>query len=168
MRCWIVRRKLGALAAGELNARKTGALRAHLRSCPACAEEFASMGSALDSLRRVGSEVKWGGAASAECWSRMKDRLNRGEQRLLRRPIPVAAAVALAGVLLVAAGVWLVLAVDRGPSSELSVAGRTPAPTGTPSAAESSDDLLADDYLPVVQEYDFDVIMASDVGWGRF
>ncbi len=170
LRCWIARRKLGALAAGELHGRKAEMVRAHLEVCPACAEEFASMDSALNALRHVGSEVKWGDAASAECWSAIRERLNRGKRRTVRRRIPVATpAVALVGVLLVAAGLWVGLVGTQKPNPENSPAERAMVPTETPAPEDIRYEFVAEDYLPVVQEYDFEVVRASDNGgWGRF
>ncbi len=162
VRCWLVRRALDSLAAGEARGRRAESLRRHLRLCDACAEEFRKAAGALDALRSAGEDVTWGEAAAGQSWRAIRARLSAVPQRRVSlRPLPVAAAAV--GTLLIAAGAWMAIV----PGGELE--------RGTP---DDMADVFPADYsavsreqvrVPVMQEYSLDALPVSyEVEWGRF
>ena len=161
-RCWMAKRRLDSLAAGELPGRRAVWVRKHLKVCSACSEEFERISSALDALRRVGEEVRWGEAASRECWRGMRARLgSTQERRVVLRHLPLA--VAAVGTILIAVGVWIAVVPEN--SLEGNVAGNIV----NASSVETLAAAQIRERIPVMQEYSFEVMPVSyESGWGRF
>ena len=161
-RCWMAKRRLDSLAAGELPGRRAESVRKHLKACRACTEEFERISSALDALRRVGEEVRWGEAAGRQCWRGIRARLRSAQgRRLVFRPLPLA--VAAVGTILIAVGVWIAVIPENGPE------GNVAENVVTPSATETLAVVQVRERIPVMQEYSFEVMPVSyESGWGRF
>jgi len=161
-RCWMAKRRLESLAAGELTGRRAESVRKHLKGCSACAEEFERISSALDALRRVGDEVRWGEAASRQCWRGIRARLRSAqERRLVLRPLPLA--VAAVGTILIAVGVWIAVVPENSPEGNVAENVVTLPPPETLAVVQVRE------RIPVMQEYSFEVMPVSyESGWGRY
>jgi len=162
VRCWIVRRRLDSLASGELRGRRAESIRRHLKVCSSCAEEFDRISSALNALRSVGQDVKWGRAASSESWHGIRERLAVGwHEQPAFRPLPLAAAAF--GTILIVIGILVV--ISPGEESGPEVAHET----AKPLPGETFVALPEGIRVPVMQEYTLEAVPVSyEVEWGRF